>query len=478
MNNSYASIVTGGGRGIGRAIALRLAGANTAVLVVGRRKSELESVCAEIVAAGGQADFLVGDVSKRRTATSAVARIKRHGWILRNLVCNAGIAKGGPCQELDPEIFEEMFAVNVFGTNNFIRACLPSMIAQQGGSITIVSSILGLRPAKYESGYAATKAALVRMAECIGLETAKHNITVVPLCPGFVATDMTERTIAGLQRHRNFTREEAERKLASVNPQGRILLPEEIAEAAAFVASSPGSRFSARAMDLTGSTEPRVLKLVNWIYTNAAAAHELVVPVSGGSDSALAFALCAMAHPDKTLGVFLGPPEKLRCRQWFEGIGKVMFVDDVQPIGKDAEIARWMRLLQLSNSRNAWLVGSRNHTEELTGFYSLVSRVATFLPLSGIWKSEVMELCRLIGVPEAVTASSRRADPDCGRPPELAEIPLEMIDTFLRVQEGQLPQAALFSMTAVQVDYLRGLISKNRFKRFLPTKGPSLRFPD
>jgi NH3-dependent NAD+ synthetase len=139
-----------------------------------------------------------------------------------------------------------------------------------------------------------------------------------------------------------------------------------------------------------------------------------------------------------------------------------------------AEISRWAAFLELSNAHNAWLVGSRNHTEEYTGLYSLASRVATFLPLANIWKSEVMTLCDAIGVPAEVTASSRHADPDCGRPQSLAEIPLEMIDTYLKVRNGEQPESALGALSTAQIEYLRRTIDQNQFKRSLPTKGPRL----
>ncbi len=192
----------------------------------------------------------------------------------------------------------------------------------------------------------------------------------------------------------------------------------------------------------------------------------------------MCFALCAMAYPEKTTGIFIGSPEKLRNREWFESRAKVIYETIDHPLSENPEIARWARFLTLSNARGAWLVGSRNHTEELTGFYSLVSDLAKFRPLAKVWKSEVMELCELVGVPSEITASSRRADPDCGRPSELAEIPLELIDTYLRAQEGELPKEKLAAMSEAQRDYLLHMVAENYFKRFLPTTGPSVNVSD
>jgi NH3-dependent NAD+ synthetase len=118
------------------------------------------------------------------------------------------------------------------------------------------------------------------------------------------------------------------------------------------------------------------------------------------------------------------------------------------------------------------LVGSRNRSEEVFGTYSVASRVVGCLPLAGLWKSEVMDLCHQVGVPPEVIASSRRADPNCGRPQELAEIGLELIDLYLRVQEKELPDAALAALTARQLQYLEHVRTQNRFKRGLPGRPP------
>jgi NH3-dependent NAD+ synthetase len=92
------------------------------------------------------------------------------------------------------------------------------------------------------------------------------------------------------------------------------------------------------------------------------------------------------------------------------------------------------------------------------------------MPLAGLWKSEVMALCNFIGVPSEIMQSSRRADPDCGRPPEMAEIPLELIDLFLRANPGSASVRRL--LTPAQIAYLTSVRDRNAFKRALPTKAP------
>lgn len=229
-----ATIVTGASRGIGRAIALRVA-RDTAVVCVGTDEAKLAEVVAAIRKTGGRADFVVGDVADPATADSAVACVKKNRWALANLVCNAGIGKGGAAHTFDKNVWKRMFDVNVNGAFWFIQACLPEMIERKAGSICLINSVLGLKGYKYDTAYAASKHAQIGMAKSLAMEYAKHGITVVPICPSFVDTDMTAKTIAGLSRHRNISTEQAREIVVNANPQRRIIPPEEVAELVAFV---------------------------------------------------------------------------------------------------------------------------------------------------------------------------------------------------------------------------------------------------
>jgi lincosamide nucleotidyltransferase A/C/D/E len=102
----------------------------------------------------------------------------------------------------------------------------------------------------------------------------------------------------------------------------------------------------------------------------------------------------------------------------------------------------------------------------------LASRVATYLPLAGLWKSEVMELAAVVGVPVEVLASSRRADPECGRPQEMADIPFETVDGFLQVRVGEWPESDLAGLPAAAIAYLDSVYRRNGFKAGLPLRGP------
>ncbi len=209
-------------------------------------------------------------------------------------------------------------------------------------------------------------------------------------------------------------------------------------------------------------------QLSSVVKTVARDAHTLVVPVSGGSDSALCFWLCVQAFPTKTIGLHAG--ENLRGADWFKKIGRMEFTKTPGE-QEECEEMRWARFLSFSLKQNAWLVGSRNRTEDLLGTYSLASRLATYLPLVNVWKSEVMDLCRFIGVPEEILNSSLRADPDCGRPQELVEISYEKIEIFLKFFTKEVEYNEMHRLSWDETRYLNQLVTQNAFKKTLPVRG-------
>jgi NH3-dependent NAD+ synthetase len=216
--------------------------------------------------------------------------------------------------------------------------------------------------------------------------------------------------------------------------------------------------------------DSRLAVIIDWLRasTGIEDGRGALVPVSGGSDGGLCFWLCCQAFPPGTaVAAFSG--QKLRCRDWFESLGPVRFLPEPER-NEHVEAGRWAMMLSEALATRRWLVGTRNRTEQTLGTYSLASRVATCLPLARLWKSEVMELCRSIGMPEAILESSRRADPSCGRPNELAEIPFDHVDLFLQVRCGERPEAELQRLAPGALCYLDSLYKRNRFKTRLPIR--------
>jgi NAD(P)-dependent dehydrogenase (short-subunit alcohol dehydrogenase family) len=245
------TIITGGGRGIGRTIARRLA-AQTPLVLVGRTAADLDAVRSEVVQAGGQAVCCAGDVADPRTAQAAIGHAREQGWKVRNLVCNAGIAKGGATATFDPELWRRIFDVNVHGCFYFIQASLPEMIERRQGTICLMSSISGVKGYKYDAAYTASKHAVVGLARSLALEVGKHGVVVVSLCPSFVESEMTTRTIHGLAQRRGISAAEAQQVVEATNPQSRILPAEEVAEMVAIVCSGLVPSLAGNPMILSG----------------------------------------------------------------------------------------------------------------------------------------------------------------------------------------------------------------------------------
>jgi NAD(P)-dependent dehydrogenase (short-subunit alcohol dehydrogenase family) len=224
-----AAIVSGGGRGIGRAITLQLA-RSVPVVVIGRTQADLESVCDECRRGGGRAVACTGDIADPETAEAALALARSSGWRIGHIVCNAGIGKSGPTEQFDSQEWIRIFAVNVHGAFHLIRAGLPEMLAHGGGAVTILSSIAGVVGVPFDAAYTASKHALVGLARALHGEYRKRGISVAALCPSYIESEMTLRSIRGVMRRRNCTEAEARARIAAHCPGGRILDAGEIAQ--------------------------------------------------------------------------------------------------------------------------------------------------------------------------------------------------------------------------------------------------------
>ena len=246
-----ATIITGGGRGIGRAVALRMAKEGP-VVVVGRTAADLDAVVGAIEADGGRALAVPGDVREASTAKAAVAAAHGRGWTVAKLVCNAGIGRAGPTETYPMETWREIFAVNVEGAMHFTQACLPGMLEAKRGAIVLMASIAGLKGYGHTAAYSASKHALVGLARSLAHEHGKHGIVAVAVCPGFVESEMTDRTIRGVMERRGITEAEARERVAAASPQHRILPPEEVAEAVAFVCGGKVPSLSGSPLVLSG----------------------------------------------------------------------------------------------------------------------------------------------------------------------------------------------------------------------------------
>jgi 3-oxoacyl-[acyl-carrier protein] reductase len=206
------ALVTGAGKGIGRAVALALAAEGVKVGLVARTDADLQVLAAEIGAAGGTAATAVADVADRTAVNLAVASIQQELGPVDILINNAGIGTFGKFLELEPEQWEHIIQVNLMGTYYVTRAVLPGMIARQTGDIINISSTAGQRGAAVTSAYSASKFAVLGLTESLMQEVRKHNIRVSALTPSTVATPLA-----------------LENKLTDGNPD-KVMQPEDLAE--------------------------------------------------------------------------------------------------------------------------------------------------------------------------------------------------------------------------------------------------------
>lgn len=184
------ALITGAGRGIGRAVAIALAKEGVNVGLLARSEENLKAVAKEVEAEGVKAVIATADVSSYEEVKTAIETLKNGLGSIDILINNAGISKFGKFLELDVADWEKIIQVNLMGVYYATRAALPSMIEQQSGDIINISSTAGQKGAPVTSAYSASKFGVLGLTESLAMEVRKHNIRVTALTPSTVATDM------------------------------------------------------------------------------------------------------------------------------------------------------------------------------------------------------------------------------------------------------------------------------------------------
>lgn len=242
------ALVTGGGRGIGRAIAAALAGAGARVTVLGRDPEPLRDAVAEGHAEG----FVTADVTDGGRIADAVAEAAAARGPVSILVANAGAAASAPFLKSTPETFASMWGVNLMGVVHATRAALPGMIERRDGRIVALASTAGLKGYPYVSAYCAAKHAVVGLVRALALETAASGVTVNAVCPGFTATDLVAESLERIQAKTGRSREDALKELVRHNPQGRLIEPREVADAVLWLCGPGAGSVTGQAVAVAG----------------------------------------------------------------------------------------------------------------------------------------------------------------------------------------------------------------------------------
>jgi NAD(P)-dependent dehydrogenase (short-subunit alcohol dehydrogenase family) len=231
------ALVTGAGRGIGAAIAQRLAAEGARVTLVARRERQLQETAAPL---GDAAQCIAADMTDLQAVSRGFEAAAESFGPVDILINNAGKAQSAPLQRTSEELWHSLIAVNLTGAYHGIRAVLPTMLERKFGRIVIIASTAVLRGYPYVAAYCASKHGVIGLTRALALEVAQRNITVNAVCPGYTETDLVRDTIANIQKVTGRSAEEAREALTRTNPQGRLIQPMEIAHTVLWLCL-PGS---------------------------------------------------------------------------------------------------------------------------------------------------------------------------------------------------------------------------------------------
>ena len=242
------AFVTGGGRGIGRAIAAALARAGAAVTVIGRSEAPQR----ETVAAGEAAGCGVADVTDMVEVKRQVTAAQAARGPIAILINNAGSVETGPFIKTDPSVFRTMWNVHLMGAVYATQAVLPGMIERGFGRIVNVASTAGLKGYAYISAYCAAKHALVGLTRALAAETAARGVTVNAVCPGYTDTDLVRDSIERVAAKTGRAQAEVLAEYQKDAPIGRLIRPEEVAAAVVYLCSPEAAAVTGTTLAIAG----------------------------------------------------------------------------------------------------------------------------------------------------------------------------------------------------------------------------------
>ena len=249
MSATRHALVTGGGQGIGAAIAQALVARGLNVTVLGRRLAVVQAL------ADTDPEHLLAvsaDVADPAQVAAAVAQAEARFGPVDVLVNNAGQAQTAPFLKMDLALWHQMLSVNLTGTLVCTQAVLPGMVARGWGRVVNEASTAGQVGYAYVSAYCAAKHGVVGLTKSLALEMAKKGVTVNAVCPGYTETDIVRESIERVAAKTGRSAEEARAEFVKSNPQGKLVLPEQVADAVAWLCGEGASAVTGQSISVAG----------------------------------------------------------------------------------------------------------------------------------------------------------------------------------------------------------------------------------
>ncbi len=249
------ALITGAGRGIGAAIAHRLAADGAQLTLVGRQANTLQALAQTIAEQHPEAprpQVLPCDVTDAAAVQHCFEQAAAGFGPVHILINNAGQAQSAPVQHTTDALWQQMLAVNLTGTFQCSRAAVPGMLAAGWGRIVNVASTAGQRGYAYVSAYVAAKHGVIGLTRAMALELARKGITVNAVCPGYTDTDLLAHSIANVVAKTGRSPEEALAEFTRPNPQGRLVQPEEVADAVAWLCTPAAASITGQDVSVSG----------------------------------------------------------------------------------------------------------------------------------------------------------------------------------------------------------------------------------
>jgi NAD(P)-dependent dehydrogenase (short-subunit alcohol dehydrogenase family) len=245
------ALVTGASRGIGAAIVRRLAADGAIVSLVGRQRAPLEDLAADL-SGSAKASVISCDVSDGEAVARAWREARSINGAIHILVNNAGQAISAPLGRTTNGLWQQMMAVNLNGTFYGCREVLPDMLEGHWGRIINIASTAGQRGYAYVGAYVAAKHGVVGLTRSLALEVAAKGITVNAVCPGYTDTELLGASVSNVMAKTGRSEDQARSEFARHNPQGRLIRPEEVADAVAWLCSSGAASINGQSISVSG----------------------------------------------------------------------------------------------------------------------------------------------------------------------------------------------------------------------------------